>query len=149
MPGKANTINHKEENTGMEIKGKVHYKVEIILTTDSHGNSIYERLAEITPTGSAYGDFLKEHRMEVFLDSLGKMEVFKWLMAYGTDGETGSLADGLTREETETLLLGHDLHQTVSRNVRFSLGIKIRFRMNNRIYQSRIKACLLYTSRCV
>ena len=25
MPGKANTINHKEENTGMEIKGKVHY----------------------------------------------------------------------------------------------------------------------------
>lgn len=27
-------------------------KVEIILTTDSHGNSIYERLAEITPTGA-------------------------------------------------------------------------------------------------
>ena len=43
--------------------------------------------------------------MEVFLDSLGKMEVFKWLMAYGPDGETGSLADGLTREETEILLL--------------------------------------------
>jgi len=54
---------------------------------------------------SAYGDFLKEHRMEVFLDSLGKMEVFKWLMAHGPDGEPGSLADGLTREETETLLL--------------------------------------------
>ena len=33
------------------------------------------------------------------------MEVFKWLMAYGPDGETGSLADGLTREETEILLL--------------------------------------------
>ncbi len=25
--------------------------------------------------------------MEVFLDSLGKMEVFKWLMAHGPDGE--------------------------------------------------------------
>ena len=27
-------------------------KVEIILTTDSHGNNLYEKLAEITPTGA-------------------------------------------------------------------------------------------------
>lgn len=35
---------------------------------------------------SAYGDFLKEHRMEVFLDSLGKNGVFKWLMAMDPTG---------------------------------------------------------------
>lgn len=27
-------------------------KVEIILTTDSHGSNLYEKLAEITPTGA-------------------------------------------------------------------------------------------------
>ena len=48
MPGKANTINHKEENTGMEIKGKVHY-----VGVNDRNKTLFENLWPL-PYGVSY-----------------------------------------------------------------------------------------------
>ena len=64
MPGKANTINHKEENTGMEIKGKVHY-----VGVNDRNKTLFENLWPL-PYGVSYNSYLIDDEMVALVDTV-------------------------------------------------------------------------------
>lgn len=80
-------------------------KVEIILTADSYGNNIYEKLAEITPTGALIKVYVPwEDIMQYKVDEL---ELYTFIKGYASSEIVPGSTKYLTIREIQDLYVLH------------------------------------------